>query len=78
MLFDIYGRFKLEVLREADGWVAYRVEPGKKMKFPELAIPASLSAEEVAEYLDDLYHEMAKPNQTVQRIDIEIRGSNDV
>ena len=74
MLFDIYGRFRLEILREADGWLAYRIEPGKRMKFPELAIPAALSAEELAGYLDDLYHEAAKPGEVVRRVDVEARG----
>jgi len=66
--FDIFGRFKLEVVREQDQWVAYRLEPGKRMKVPELAIPAMLEPLEIAEYLDDLYHEMAKPGQVVREI----------
>ena len=68
MKFDIFGRFKLEVVREQDQWVAYRLEPGKRMKVPELAIPAMLEPLEIAEYLDDLYHEMAKPGQVVREI----------
>ena len=68
MLFDVYGRIRLEILREADGWVAYRIEPGKRIKLPELAIPASLSAAELPVYLDDLYHEMAKPGQSVRQM----------
>ena len=71
MLFEIYGRFRLEVLREANGLVAYRIEPGKRIKLPELGFPASLGDEEIAAFLDDLYHEMAKPNQAVRRIDAE-------
>jgi hypothetical protein len=66
--FDVLGRFKLEVVREQDQWVAYRLEPGKRMKLPELAIPAMLEPLEIAEYLDDLYHEMAKPGQAVREI----------
>ena len=69
MLFDIYGRLKLQILREDGSWVAYRIEPGKRMKWPTLAIPTSLDAAELPEYLDDLYHEMARPGQSVRRID---------
>ena len=78
MLFDIYGRFRLEILREADGLVAYRIEPGKRIKVPELGFPTSLSDGEVAAFLDDLYHEMARPNQVVRRIDAEPGKGNDV
>jgi hypothetical protein len=74
VLFNIHGRLKLEILREDGGWVAYRIEPGKRMKWPELAIPASLSAAELPEYLDDLYHEMARPEQSVRQIDEVPKG----
>ena len=69
MLFEVYGRFRLDILRQDDGWVAYRVEPGKRIKLPELAIPASLEGRVLPEYLDDLYHGMSRPGETVRRID---------
>ena len=68
MKFDVFGRFKLEVVRERDGWVAYRLELGKRIKLPELAIPATLEASEIATYLDDLYHEMGGPGQIVREL----------
>ena len=63
---DVYGRFQLEILRENERWVAYRLEPGKRIKLADLVIPADLDASEVAEFLDDLYHEMSKPGQSVR------------
>ena len=66
--FDIFGRLKLEVVRDQDQWVAYRLDLGKRVKVPELAIPSMLEPSEIAEYLDDLYHEMAKPGQVVREI----------
>ncbi len=37
--FDVYGRFQIEVHREADVWVAYRIALGKRMRIDDLAIP---------------------------------------
>jgi len=68
MKFDVYGRFRLEVTREEGSWVAYRLEPGKRIKISE-PIPDSLEENEIGAYLDDIYHEMARPNQTVRQIE---------
>ncbi|MBZ2209428.1 DUF7661 family protein [Massilia soli] len=68
MKFDIYGRFQIEVRRENDAWEAYRLEPGKRAKVDELIIPAALDADEIATYLDDIYHEMAGVGQNVTLI----------
>lgn len=66
MRVDVYGRFQLEILRENERWVAYRLEPGKRIRLADLAIPADLDANEVAQFLDDLYHEGSKPGQSVR------------
>jgi hypothetical protein len=39
MRVDVYGRFQLEIVREADRWTAYLLEPGKRIKLADLAIP---------------------------------------
>jgi len=62
----VYGRFQLEILREDGRWAAYRLEPGKRIRLPELAIPGDLDATQVAQFLDDLYHEMSKPGQAIR------------
>lgn len=67
--FDVYGRFQIEVHREADVWVAYRIALGKRMRIDDLAIPGEIqTAQEIARYLDDLYHEAAGPGQSVSVI----------
>jgi hypothetical protein len=69
MKFDVYGRFEIEVRREAGHWAAYRVALGKRARIGNLAIPEDLrTAEELARYLDDLYHELARPGQTVRLV----------
>lgn len=69
MRVDVYGRFQLEILRENGRWTAYRLEPGKRIRLPELAIPDDLDATEIAQFLDDLYHEMSKPGQAIRVLD---------
>jgi hypothetical protein len=67
--FDVYGRFQVEVRREADQWVAYRIALGKRARINNLAIPGELqTAQEIARYLDDLYHEAARPGESVSVI----------
>jgi hypothetical protein len=73
--FDVYGRFQLEVQREGELWVAYRLSPGKRVKVNDLIIPPSFRASEIAVYLDDLYHEAARPGEVVRMLD---RYENDV
>ena len=66
MRFSVYGRFKLDVVREGNQWIVYRLELGKRIKVREFAIPSSFRESEIATFLDDIYHELAKPGQTVQ------------
>ena len=68
MKLDVYGRFQLEVQREGDRWVAYKLELGRRVMWRDLVIPSNFEASEIATYLDDLWHEGAKPGQTVREI----------
>jgi hypothetical protein len=64
--FSVYGRFTLDVVREGRQWSVYRLEPGKRIRVRDFAIPSSLREGEIATFLDDIYHELAMPGQTVQ------------
>jgi hypothetical protein len=70
MKFDVYGRFQLEVRREGDHWAAYQLALGKRTKVSDLAIPREIrTSAEIARYLDDLYHEAARPGQSVSVVE---------
>lgn len=69
MKFDVYGRFTLEVQRENDQWRVYRLSPGKRVPEPGIVLPSNLDSSEIGQALDDLFHELARPGQTVTRID---------
>ena len=66
MRVNVYGRFRLEVVREGTRWTVYRLETGKRIKVRDFAIPSSLHEAEIGTFLDDIYHELAGPGETVQ------------
>ena len=66
MKLDVYGRFQLEVLRESDSWVAYRIGLGTRTRDVDVVIPSSLAPDEIAGYVDDLFHELCGPGQSVR------------
>jgi hypothetical protein len=68
MKFNIYGRFQVEVRREHDEWVVYRAELGKRARLNDVVVPSQLDADDIATYLDDVFHEYAGIGQTVERL----------
>ena len=66
MKLDVYGRFQLEVLREHNSWVVYRIGLGKRFRDTSVIIPNSLTPEDIPTYLDDLLHELCGPGQTIR------------
>lgn len=68
MKFNIYGRFHVDVRRENDAWAVYRAEPGKRVLFEEVVIPPDLPADDLATYLDDIFHEYAQHGETVEAV----------
>lgn len=66
--FDIYGRFRLDVLREGQRWVAYRLGAGTRVRDDSIIIPAGLRPDELAAYLDDVYHELGEPGRSVRML----------
>jgi hypothetical protein len=68
MRFDIYGRFRVEVRREHDAWVAYRSELGKRARLDDVVIPPDLVPDDIGTYLDDVFHEFAGIGQSVERL----------
>jgi hypothetical protein len=66
MKFNIYGRFQLDVRRENDSWIVYRSELGKRAQLNDVVIPSNLVPQELATYLDDIFHEFAKFGENVE------------
>ena len=68
MRFDIYGRDELDVILDGDRWKVYALGDGKRTLRSDVVIPAEVTENEIATYLDDLFHEAARPGQTIRRI----------
>lgn len=68
MKFNIYGRFQVDVQREDDVWVVYRSELGKRALLHDVVVPADLTNNELATYLDDIFHEYARFGQNVELV----------
>ncbi|MBB1625971.1 hypothetical protein [Achromobacter sp. UMC71] len=68
MKFDVYGRFALEVLHTSRGWEVYHLTDGKHVRADDIIIPEDVAAGDIAEYLDDLLHEMARPGDRIVKL----------
>lgn len=66
MKLSIYGRFQIDVRRENDLWVVYRLELGKRTRLNDVVIPPNLVADELVTYLDDIFHEFARFGANVE------------
>jgi hypothetical protein len=67
--FDVYGRFVIEVIRQDENWMVYRVESGRRIRMQEIVIPADVPSDQVPRYLDDLWHESAASGKTIRRLE---------
>jgi len=68
LLFDIYGRFQIEIERDGDAWVAYRQGSGVRRKDPDVVIPSELTEADLPSYLDDLFHEYASHGAAIRKV----------
>lgn len=66
MKFNIYGRFQVEVQRVNETWIVYRTGLGTRARLDDVVIPHDLKANEIAVYLDDIFHELAGIGQCVE------------
>lgn len=69
MRFDIYGRQQLDVVRDDDRWNVYELSAGTRVLLNDVIIPPDVDEAGLSTFLDDLFHELARPGQTVRRID---------
>lgn len=65
MRFNIFGRFQLDVEREGEAWVAYRVAGAVRRPDHDIRISAHLDVGEIKEFLADVFHELAEPGESV-------------
>lgn len=68
MLFSIYDRFKLEVIRKDGRWMAFRIGERLKRSEDNLVFPPDLTEDGLVTYLDDIYHELASPGKCITKL----------
>jgi hypothetical protein len=70
MKLNVYSRI-IEVIRKEERWTVYYLgNEGKKRIADDIALPSTLKEEELLEYIADLCHEWATPdNSEVRRLD---------
>ncbi len=68
LCFDVYGQYRLHLERHEGGWRVMRVGADGKRGLLDLAIPPDLPESRLAEFLDDLLHEGARPGESVRRV----------
>ena len=68
MRFDIYRQFQVEVVRESSRWKIYKLGLGIRIALNGIVLPDELREDEIAIFLDDMFHEMARPGDSVRRI----------
>lgn len=68
MRFDVYGHYELVIVREGNEWKIFKLGAGTRVLLNDVVIPADMQQHEIAPYLDDLFHELAKPGQTIRRV----------
>lgn len=69
--FDVYGRFRVRLVPDDDGnWFrAFRVgNDGKGRLLADLVIPVDAGDDEVRRIIEAVYHEIARPGSTIERI----------
>ena len=69
MKYRIYGRYDLDVVRESDRWMVYRINNGRRRREHDFAVPAELEPNDIEQYLDDMLHELAQPGAAIERSD---------
>lgn len=63
MKLDIFGRMIVEVIRDKNQWVIFRLgNEGKKRILHDIKMPNDIPETELIEYIEDIYHEWATPN----------------
>jgi hypothetical protein len=68
LVFDVFGA-RMEVERAADGWRLWRLGTDGKRSPVDVSIPAFVAQEELLQYLDDVFHEVATPEHpSVRRV----------
>ena len=66
--FDIYGRFRVQIVRGDDRWLMYRVRDSRRTPYFDIVIPPDMEPGDIHRFLDDMFHEGSGPGESVVRL----------
>jgi len=66
MRFSIYNRFVVEIIRKNERWIAFRIGAGIKVPEDNLMVPQDLEESELITFLEDMFHEFARPGKSIK------------
>jgi hypothetical protein len=69
MRYRIHGRLEVEVVRDHDRWLVFRVGAGTRVADHEIAIPVSAEPGEITIFPDDIFHELAGPGTAIRQVE---------
>lgn len=72
-LFDVFGQI-IALTRNNDAWAAFHLGQEGKRRRAEFEIPSFVAANELEQYLDDLFHEDATPSRPCV---VQLRANRD-
>lgn len=65
MKYSIYGRFELSVERRGNKWLVFQSSDGKRTPATNIVIPDDCPEQEIPDYLDAIFHELARPGDRI-------------
>lgn len=68
MQFDVYGRLRLEVVRQDGEWRIFSIGAGLRSPVLDIVVPADLEPAHLRGFLEDIYHEYATPGAQVKQL----------
>jgi hypothetical protein len=70
---DVFGRFRVDVIRKDGRWTAYRLgDDGKRALLRYLPLDDSATLDDVLSVLDAVFHELAEPGRELEVIELRV------
>ena len=69
MKFNIFDRFVLDIIRQDGRWTAFRIGQGTRVPVDDLVIPADMDVSGLITFLEDMFHELARPEKEIRKLD---------
>ncbi|NHC43670.1 DUF7661 family protein [Motilibacter aurantiacus] len=66
--FDVYGRLRLEIVRDGGQWRVYRLGDGTRRPDPDVVIAPEVSEDRLLDVLAAEFSGYGEPGRTIRRL----------